>query len=181
MDNLLQSYRSAGLSDGDISSMIYSQLQNGTLDPDIFNGPTEPEQTPKNLATMQAMQAGADPRDLAAAKTQLGKKEYVGYCQAFVEQATQGRQSIYPTAKAAWAAQQGRAVSGLNGIKPGDPIYFTGNNDGHTGIVSGFDPITNSPKFISATDNGIEEHSVADWQAKTHQQPLGYIPQGGQQ
>lgn len=132
--------------------------------------------TPK-VATREALQAGADPQDLALAKSQLGKKEYIGYCQEFVEKAS-GQGVMGSSASQAWQNQQDKAVQGLEGVEPGDQIYFSNPNnpDGHVGIVSNIDQ-TGTPSFISATNNGIEENSLPEWEQMTGQTPLGYIPQ----
>lgn len=141
---------------------------------DIFNGaaiqtPTDPKVA---LATNEALKNGADPANLAAAKQQLGEKAYIGYCQAFVAD-TAGGQNHGASAIEAWNNQQDKATQGLNGISPGDEIYFNADDsnggNGHTGIYSG------NNHFISATNNGIEEQDLADWQKSTGQQLLGYI------
>lgn len=101
----------------------------------------------------------------------LGQPLDQGDCQAFVEQMTKGRTGIYPTAIDAWNSQNKQAIRGLEGIRPGDAIYFTPN---HTGIYAG------NNQFISATDNGVEINNVNDWSQKTGQGILGYIPQQNQ-
>lgn len=134
--------------------------------------------------TTEALSSGANPLALAVAKKQLGQSEYIGYCEAFVEH-VQGSTTRYPSAIDAWnsQAEQGKAVSGLNGIQPGDAMYFTPNssNDGygHTGVYAGIDT-NGQQEFISATDNGIQQIPISAWEQATGQQALGYIPKGGQ-
>lgn len=129
--------------------------------------------TPEN-ATNNAIQAGADPQDLARAKAELGQQEYIGYCQAFVEQAT-GSGFQGESASAAWQNQQNKAVVDptLSGIQPGDEVYFNdpNNPEGHVGIAD------KNNQFVSATNNGVQENNINDWMQMTGQQPLGYIPQ----
>jgi NlpC/P60 family len=129
-----------------------------------------------DVATTQAMQSGANPLSLAMAKKQLGNQEYIGYCEQFVEQTT-GSGWKGTSALNAWnnQAEQGKAVSGLQGIKPGDAVYFNDSSQpfGHVGLYSGND------QFISATDNGIQQNDLGKWQESTGQQVLGYVPQGG--
>lgn len=122
-------------------------------------------------ATSMALQAGADPIDLIKAKSQLGKQDYIGYCESFVEQTSNsGWKGM--SASDAWQNQQDEAVQGLGGIQPGDKVYFSdpNNADGHVGIMD------KDNNFISATDNGIEENNINEWMRLTGQNPLGYIP-----
>ena len=114
------------------------------------------------------------PADVRNAESQLGSSDFNGWCQAFVEESTMGKRGTYPSAIDAWVKQQDKARPGLAGIMPGDPIYFSPNKSnrgfGHTGIYMG------NGQFISATDNGVQENSLNDWQNMTGQQVLGYIP-----
>jgi len=122
-------------------------------------------------ATTQAIQSGANPLSLAIAKKQLGDREYIGYCEKFVEQVTKGTTGIYPSAIDAWNQQQDKAVTGLDGVQPGDPVYFAPDSSnqgyGHTGIYAG------DNQFVSATDNGIQQNDLGKWQQSTGQQVLG--------
>lgn len=117
------------------------------------------------------------PGDLTTAE-KLQKQDngsYNGYCQKFVDDIFNvpyprtGKES----AISAWNTAPNK-VEGLQGIKPGDLIYFTPNqsnqNDGHVGIYKG------NGAFKSATDTGITDHSLQDWNNITGQQALGYIP-----
>lgn len=124
------------------------------------------------IATNSALQAGADPQDLALAKKELGKQEYIGYCETFVEKAT-GSGNQGATASDAWNNQQDKAIQGLEGVRPGDKIYFSDPNNpaGHVGLAD------QGGNFVSATDNGIQENNINDWMKTTGQQALGYIPQ----
>lgn len=100
------------------------------------------------------------------------KTAYKGLCQAFVE-ATIGSGWKGGSAIQAWQNQQDKAVPSLNGIKPGDPIYFAADRSnggyGHTGIYMG------NGNFLSATDNGIQNLPLNDWIKATDQHILGYL------
>jgi uncharacterized protein YycO len=117
-----------------------------------------------------------NPDDVSKALADTGDQSYNGWCQAFVEQVT-GSGYQGDSAISAWNnhAKQGRAVPGTQGLKAGDPIYFTpnvsNNNDGHVGIFIG------NNKFVSATDNGVKVSDIPQWQQETGQQVLGFIPQ----
>jgi len=128
-------------------------------------------------ATQQALAAGAHPLTLALAQQLLGKKDYIGYCEQFVENMA-GITQKQPTAIAAWNNAQNR-VQGSQGLQPGDLVYFsandTNNKMGHTGIYAG------NNQFISATNNGIHQDDLNNWQTATGQKLLGYIPQGDRQ
>ena len=118
----------------------------------------------------QAISSGADPTDVARAKLALGKQDFNGWCQTFVERATgSGWQGA--SASDAWNNAKNK-VSGLQGVLPGNPVYFNNPTDpnGHTGIYEG------NNKFISATDNGVQENDINDWQNRTGQTALGYLP-----
>ena len=128
-----------------------------------------------DIDTTSAITAGADPETLAFAKAHLGKKEYQGYCQKFTRLSQGINESQGGTAIEAWNNIQNKKP-GLSGINPGDPLYFSANASnegmGHTGIYSG------NNKFISATDNGIKEYSIPEWQQMTNQSIMGYVPGG---
>lgn len=115
---------------------------------------------------------------LQTASQYLGTQDFNNYCEAFVEQATQGHTGIYPSATQAWIAQQKQAVQGTQGIQPGDTIYFAADKSnggyGHTGIYIG------NGQFISATYNGVKTSDLSKWQQSTGQKLLGYIPSGQQ-
>lgn len=108
----------------------------------------------------------------------LGTKDFNNFCEAFVEQATQGHTGVYPSAIQAWIAQQKQAVQGTQGIQPGDTVYFSADKSnggyGHTGIYIG------NGQFISATYNGVKTANLAQWQQSTGQKLLGYVPSGQQ-
>lgn len=113
--------------------------------------------------------------NINAAQNYLGSQAFNDLCQAFVEQATYGHQGIYRSAVDAWNSQQHKAVPGIQGVKPGDVLYFSPNQGnggfGHTGIYTG------NNQFISATAGGVQYKNLNDWQQGTGQQLLGYIPQ----
>ena len=125
-----------------------------------------------NVATAQALKAGANPRDLEIARQFMGNKNYTGYCQAFVRQVT-GGVTQGASAIEAWNNAPTR-ISGTNGLQPGDLVYFSPNASnkgfGHTGIYAGND------QFISATDKGIRSAGIGEWLKATGQKLLGYVP-----
>lgn len=115
---------------------------------------------------------------LNTASQYLGTQDYRNYCEAFVEQATQGHTGVYPSAIQAWMAQRNNAVQGIQGIQPGDTIYFGADSSnggyGHTGVYIG------NGQFISATYNGVKQTDLTSWLKSTGQQLLGYVPSGGE-
>lgn len=124
-------------------------------------------------AENDALSVGAEPADLLAAKSQLGKQEYINYCETFVEKAT-GSGNEGATADQAFYNQPNAVHDPtLQGAKPGDEVYLSDptNPAGHTGIMD------TGGNFISATDNGVQENNLSDWERETNQTPLGYIPQ----
>lgn len=131
--------------------------------------------TTSDVATSDAIQNGADPLALALAKKQLGEKQYIGYCESFVEGVT-GSGWRGASATDAWnrQASAGKTVDGLNGVQPGDAVYFSDPNQpyGHTGVYAG------NNQFISATDNGIQQNDINNWVGATGQKVLGYVPKG---
>lgn len=127
--------------------------------------------------TNQALQAGAQPLVLQLASKLLGAREYIGYCQAFVERMS-GNQQRFPSAIQAWNNALNK-VQGTQGIQPGDLVYFSPNQSnrgyGHTGIYSG------DNQMISATYGGVKKNNLEDWLKSTGQKLLGYLPQGARQ
>lgn len=113
---------------------------------------------------------------LNTAAQYLNTQDYNNFCEAFVEQATQGHAGVYPSAIQAWIAQQKSAVQGLQGIQPGDTVYFGADQSnggyGHTGIYVG------NGQFVSATYNGVKTADLGKWQQSTGQKLLGYVPSG---
>lgn len=128
----------------------------------------------ESQATTQAIHNGADPSLLDKARQYLGKNAYIGLCEAFVERMTQGAEGIYRSAIDAWNQHQGNRQTDLSKAQPGDAIYFAADASnrgfGHTGVYMG------NGKFISATDNGIRQYDLNDWQKRTGQKVLGYVP-----
>ena len=160
-----------------VGTMPQLQAQSDSMQPSDQSDPGNLTKPPTvDVATSNAIQSGASPLGLAMAKKQLGKQEYIGYCESFVENVT-GSGWKGSSASDAWNNQltQGKAVSGLNGVTPGSEIYFEDphNSDGHVGIYAG------DNQFISATDNGIKQTDINQWQKSTGQKVLGYVP-GGQ-
>lgn len=127
----------------------------------------------ESQAVLQAIQNGADPGMLGQAAQWLGKNAFVGLCEKFVEQVTKGKTGLFPTAISAWDKQQHQ--SGLNGVKTGDAVYFgadpSNGNAGHAGVY------TTNGNFISATNNGIQEYNIQNWEKATGQKLLGYVSQ----
>ena len=125
-----------------------------------------------NTATAQALSAGANPAELEIARKYLGKKDFIGYCQAFVNRISGGKTSG-ASAIQAWNSAQQR-IAGTQGLQPGDLVYFTPNKSnsgyGHTGVYAG------NNQFISATNAGIRQNSIMDWMKQTGQKLLGYVP-----
>lgn len=137
-----------------------------------------------NVATIQAINAGASPRDLEIARQYMGSKNFIGYCQRFVRQVTGGK-TTGASAIEAWN-KASQKVQGAQGLQKGDLVYFSPNASnrglGHTGIYSG------NGQFISATDSGVRQTNLLDWIKSTGQKLLGYVPNsqrtvgsGGQQ
>lgn len=115
--------------------------------------------------------------NVSSAESYSGSQQFKNLCQAFVEQMTYGHQGVYPTAIAAWNQQQNKAISGTDGIQPGDLVYFGADKSnggfGHAGIYEG------NGNFVSATDSGVQSNNLDQWQKGTGQKLLGYVPQGG--
>ncbi|HEX9059152.1 MAG TPA: NlpC/P60 family protein [Clostridia bacterium] len=115
------------------------------------------------------------PQSVTTAQSDIGDQSYNGYCQAFVEQATYGKQGLFgATAYDAWNNfnKKGQATQGTQGIQPGDIIYFSPTQQvpaGHTGIYEG------GNNFVSATDDGVQSNDLSKWQQATGQQILGYV------
>lgn len=136
---------------------------------------TSPDHPTISTAASAALQSGAQPKDVAWAQSHLDDQEFINLCEKFVEN-SQGRSGIYASAIQAWAKQKDNRVEGLQGIKPGDAIYFDADQSnggyGHTGVYEG------NGRFISATSDGVKEYSVAQWEKITGQSVLGYVPGG---
>src|SRR5690348_4911654 len=71
----------------------------------LTQAPPPPAHPAIVTATSQAVQSGANPLQLAMARANLPGADYIGYCEKFVENA-QGKNGVYPSAIAAWNAQQ---------------------------------------------------------------------------
>lgn len=145
-----------------------------TLDLGGSNSPSQPQSSDPWSDIVNATPTSN--ANVAQAQTKLGNQDRNGYCQQFVEEATYGKSGMYPTAIDAWDtyAKNGQAYQGdVQKAPSGSLIYFApdkSNEDaGHVGISDG------KGGMISATDNGVEATSVADWQARTKQKPLGYV------
>lgn len=106
----------------------------------------------------------------------LGSQAFDDMCEKFVEQAMFGRTGMYPSAIAAWNAQAHKAIAGINGAQPGDQVFFSPNAGngyyGHTGIYMG------NNQILAATDQGVKQTDLNQWQRYTGQKLLGYVPRG---
>lgn len=126
-----------------------------------------------NVAATEALRAGANPRDLDIARSYMGAKAFIGYCQAFVNRVTGGKTSG-ASAIQAWNNAPQKVQGTTQGMQPGDLVYFSPNSSnrgyGHTGIYAG------NNQFISATDNGVKQTGLFDWMKETGQKLLGYVP-----
>ena len=128
-----------------------------------------------NVATAHAIAAGASPKDLEIARQYMGQSNFIGYCQSFVRQVTGGR-TQGASAIDAWNNAQNKVQGSVQGMQPGDLVYFTPNASnsgyGHTGIYAG------NGQFVSDTDKGIRQAGLSDWIKATGQKLLGYVPNG---
>lgn len=144
-------------------SSIATPMLSGNISPTAKQSVSSP--TPSSLGPINVSNANMMQKD------DTGK--YKGLCQRFVEDATYGKHGIFDSAISAWN-QLPNKVQGLNGVKPGDLVYFSANagnnNDGHVGIYEG------NGVFKSATSNGIEDYNINDWTKRTGQSVLGYVP-----
>jgi|tagenome__1003787_1003787.scaffolds.fasta_scaffold20989793_6 cell wall-associated NlpC family hydrolase len=101
--------------------------------------------------------------------------EFNGLCQTFVDLVTYGRAGKFPAPVHAWSGytEQGIAHSGIEGMEPGDLVFFAADdsnrNLAHVGVYVGAD------QYVSVTDRCVEQCSLADWQERTGQQLLGYV------
>lgn len=135
-----------------------------------------PQQPQQSTALPPIQQQSQLPGDVQSAQSDSGDQSYNNYCEKFVEQAVYGKAGMFPTAADAINSysQQGQAFAGTQGIQPGDMVYFAPDKsnrfEGHAGIYSG------NGSFVSATDNGVEEYSLKDWEKQTGQQLVGYVP-----
>lgn len=116
------------------------------------------------------------PDNITEARQHLGSTDFNGLCERFVEKTTLGKSGVYPSAKDAWENYyaEGKGTTDLEKARPGDIIFFQPDvsNDGygHTGVLSG------NGSFLSATDDGVQEMSLTDWQNMTKQQIQGIVP-----
>lgn len=125
-------------------------------------------------ATQAALSAGAEPSNLAKARSQLGSQAYINYCEQFVEN-MQGQNGVNPSAISAWQKAQtnGTANPDVSQAKPGDIIYYAAGNDnggyGHAAIYAG------NGQVISATNSGVKQTPISVFASK----PLGFVTGGG--
>ena len=116
------------------------------------------------------------------AKQYVGNQDandsYAGWCQKFVDDIQNIPQEQRQTSAIDTFKNNSNSVvdPSLNGIQPGDKIYFdaapSNEGNGHVGFYEG------NNKFISATDNGIVDNkNINEWTNENNQSILGYIPQ----
>ncbi len=102
----------------------------------------------------------------------LGNQDYLDLCEKFVEQ-VQGSAQKFASAATAWDNQKNK-VSGLDGVQPGDAIYFapdqSNSHYGHAAVYTG------NNNMISAANKGVEQDNIDSWVKNTGQKLLGYIP-----
>jgi len=122
----------------------------------------------------EALSFYTTPKYVDEAKQFEGDQSFNGKCERFVEQISTGSHGKYPSAINAWNDLSKNARKGIADTKPGDLVYFSADNsndqNGHTGIYLG------NNQFISATDTGVKPYDLDDWQQRTGQQLLGFIP-----
>ena len=118
-------------------------------------------------AGRSAVQAGAPVDTVVWAKENMSNKEFIGWCQKFVGQATGGL-TKGATALEAWKNAPNK-IESSKGIQPGDAVYFDGAEGlGHAAIYSG------DNKIISG---GYGESDLGEWGKQNNQNFLGYVPQ----
>lgn len=127
----------------------------------------------ENAVTQNAIKAGAVPSQLAWARENMGRSDFVNWCEKFVENAF-GTTGQYPSAiAAAHAAQQnGTLRTDLANMQPGDKVYYDAAHDnggyGHAALYNGGGTVVSSaaphPTPLQGYFGG---------------QLLGYIPQAG--
>lgn len=107
----------------------------------------------------------------------IKNQSYAGLCESWVEDVTNS--SIQgDTAYDSWKnlSSKGKGITGLNGVQPGDLVYFGSDpnsaygTDGHVGIYNG------NGLFTSATDNGVATANIQNWTKTNNQTLLGYVP-----
>jgi uncharacterized protein YycO len=127
------------------------------------------------VVAVHAMVAGASPKILDKAKQSLGNKDFIGLCEKFIEQVTQGKSGLFQSAVAAWDhyTKSGQASPGLTNAKAGDMIYFapdkSNHNYGHVGLLD------SGGNLISATNSGVKSIPLQKWTEATGQKVLGVV------
>lgn len=143
------------------------------LDPTTYNQ-SDSSSSESNYLDPSSYQT---PQDIENAKQYLGSNVDSGYCESFVEAATNG-QNWGDSASSAWENQLnaglGRADPSLQGAKAGDKIYFNDPSqpNGHVGIL--VDPSQGT--FISAEPDGVKIDTLSHWLPFSGQQITGYVP-----
>lgn len=131
-------------------------------------------------ATQQAYKNAMQPQDVVTAQTiqQQKPQDYNGWCESFAEKATgMGWQGASAAQAARRFSQKGKLIANPTGMQSGNLVYFhpdaSNNYEGHVGII------TNGDKFISATNNGIQELPISEWQKQTGQTIAGFVQPTG--
>ena len=124
-------------------------------------------------STQSAIKAWAYPSQLAWAKSHIDPVAYNNLCLQFVDDALGlPNTNRSPTAISAWQSPTNQKVQGLQGVQPGDPVFFGPTNtvpEGHTGLYS------DNGKFISGQ---FGEQDINQWSQNEGQPVLGYMPAG---
>ena len=127
----------------------------------------------QQAAISQAMGKLSSKDPMGAVGKAIATPNYAGYCLQWVDD-QQGNKNRQPTAYADYQAnaQQGNINQSSDNIPKGARVYFSpdqsNGNMGHVGISNG------DGTFTSATDNGVQTFSLADWEKYTGQKYLGY-------
>lgn len=157
------------------------QALSQTASPQPATPTSAPTTAPQGLSYTPEMQQAlgtTTPSDVQTADSQMGQHDLTGLCEQAVEQWS-GLPKMGTTAGNAWDnwVSKGKAYSGLQGVQPGDLLYFQPNGSnqgsGHAALFAGYDNQGN-PLMVSATDNGVEKDNVTTWSSKIAPL-LGYV------
>jgi hypothetical protein len=157
----------------------------GYRDPTTYGQPPSPVEAnndPMNQGyrdpTSYGQPADAQtPPDVTSASRYLGTDVDSGYCESFVEAATNGK-NWGDSATSAWQSQlqagMGIPDPSLQGAKAGDKVYFNDSSqpNGHVGIL--VDPQKGT--FISAEPDGVKIDTLAHWLPYSGQSVAGFVP-----
>lgn len=145
---------------------ISAALADGYTSP-TYAPPKDPQVAP---AAITAIQTGANPSILDQAKKYLGNKDFIGLCEAWVEQAT-GAPRKFASAIDDWNKTTDK-IQGLNGVQAGNKVYFAPDKSnqgyGHVGLLD------EKGNLLSSTNSGVQSIPLDQWIASTGQKVLGY-------